>query len=165
MKWYVVHTKPRQEFRAQENLKNQGYEVFLPTCLEEKIIKRKSQYLVVPLFARYLFVQLNHQNDNFSIIRSTRGVIQLLRFGVGSEPVTVTPRIIDDLRQRVNEQMPLRSLFKKGDTIQIKEGVFQGVKGQYQKMLTSNSGDVRALLLIEILGKQQRLTVELHQIE
>jgi len=32
MKWHVIHTKVREEFRALENLQNQGFEVFLPTC-------------------------------------------------------------------------------------------------------------------------------------
>jgi hypothetical protein len=27
MKWYVIHTKAREEFRALENLQNQGFEV------------------------------------------------------------------------------------------------------------------------------------------
>jgi hypothetical protein len=28
--WHVVHTKPRAEARALENLERQGFEVFLP---------------------------------------------------------------------------------------------------------------------------------------
>ena len=37
MDWYLIHTKPRQEFRAQENLCNQGYETFFTHSLKRKI--------------------------------------------------------------------------------------------------------------------------------
>jgi transcriptional antiterminator RfaH len=36
MKWNVIHTKVREEFRALENLQAQGFEVFLPTCQVQK---------------------------------------------------------------------------------------------------------------------------------
>jgi transcriptional antiterminator RfaH len=35
MKWHVIHTKVREEFRALENLQAQGFEVFLPTSKEK----------------------------------------------------------------------------------------------------------------------------------
>jgi transcriptional antiterminator RfaH len=165
MKWYVAHTKPRQEFRAQENLQNQGYEIFLPTCLEEKIIKGQYQQVVIPLFPRYLFIQLDQQNDNFSPIRSTRGVNQLLRFGIGGEPVHVPSELIEDLRSRVSKAIPVKQLFYPGESVQIQGGPFKGFEAQYQKMLTSTSGEIRSLLLVEILGKQQALTVPIDQIK
>jgi transcriptional antiterminator RfaH len=36
MKWHVIHTKGGEEFRALENLQNQGFEVFLPTFQVKK---------------------------------------------------------------------------------------------------------------------------------
>lgn len=40
MKWHVIHAKVREEFRAFENLQNQGLEIFLPTCRVQKNINR-----------------------------------------------------------------------------------------------------------------------------
>ena len=37
MHWYLVHTKPRQEGLALENLERQGYECYLPTLPSEKL--------------------------------------------------------------------------------------------------------------------------------
>ncbi len=31
MKWHVIHTKVREDFRTLQNLQNQGFEDFLPT--------------------------------------------------------------------------------------------------------------------------------------
>jgi hypothetical protein len=41
MKWHVIHTKVREEFRALENLQAQGFEVFLPTCQVQKNSREK----------------------------------------------------------------------------------------------------------------------------
>jgi transcriptional antiterminator RfaH len=41
MKWHVIHTKVREEFRALENLQAQGFEVFLPNCeVQEKLLQQ-----------------------------------------------------------------------------------------------------------------------------
>jgi transcriptional antiterminator RfaH len=37
MQWYVIHTKPRQEQRALENLQRQGFEAWLPMIALEKV--------------------------------------------------------------------------------------------------------------------------------
>ena len=37
MHWYLVHTKPRQEKCALENLHRQGYQCYLPTIPAEKL--------------------------------------------------------------------------------------------------------------------------------
>lgn len=36
MKWHVIHAKVSVEFRALENLQDQGFEVFLLTCQVQK---------------------------------------------------------------------------------------------------------------------------------
>ena len=37
MNWYLIHTKPRQERCALNNLQWQGYECYFPTMPAEKI--------------------------------------------------------------------------------------------------------------------------------
>jgi len=37
MNWYLVHTKPRQEQCALDNLQWQGYEVYFPVMSAEKL--------------------------------------------------------------------------------------------------------------------------------
>ena len=40
-RWYLIQTKPRQEIRAQNNLKQQGYKVYCPMLSVEKILSDK----------------------------------------------------------------------------------------------------------------------------
>ncbi|MDB5729347.1 MAG: hypothetical protein JWQ00_2552, partial [Noviherbaspirillum sp.] len=52
MSWYLIQTKPKQEFRALEQLENQGYTCFLPTLQVEGLITDKLHLCIEPLFAR-----------------------------------------------------------------------------------------------------------------
>jgi transcriptional antiterminator RfaH len=67
----VIHTKVREEFRALENLQNQGFEVFLPACCVQKRYQQSLKLVTELLFARYLFIRLSDVIGNWLPIRST----------------------------------------------------------------------------------------------
>ncbi len=165
MKWYVIYTKAREEFRALENLQNQRFEVFLPTCQVQKKRDELIKLIAEPLFPRYLFIRLSDVTSNWMPIRSTRGVSQLLRFGQANHPVVMPDIIIDYLRLRCTKGEPLRELFFAGDLLQITRGPLKGLSGLFQKLQTMPEGSVRALLLVEILGSVQRLQIPLPQVK
>ena len=164
MKWHVIHTKVKEEFRALENLEAQGFEVFLPTCQVQKKQQGKIKLSTEPLFSRYLFIRLSDVSSNWFPIRSTRGVSQLLRFGALSEPVVLPDPIIDCLKQRCAKEEPLHELFNSGEMLEITEGPFKGFVGFFEKLKTLPDGISRALLLVEVLGSTQRLHLELSQL-
>ena len=72
--WYLIQTKPKQEEVASLNLINQDFEIYYP--------KTKIKDKVIALFPRYIFIQLDDKNQNWSPIRSTKGVANFVRFGV-----------------------------------------------------------------------------------
>jgi transcriptional antiterminator RfaH len=165
MKWYVIHTKVREEFRALENLQNQGYEVFLPTCQVQKKLQGKIKLTTEPLFSRYLFIRLSDVSSNWFPIRSTRGVATLLRFGISTDPVVIPDPIIDCLRQRCTLEEPLHELFKSGEILEITNGPFKGLFGFFEKLQTLPDGLSGALLLVEVLGSVQKLKIQLPQLK
>ncbi len=164
MKWHVIHTKVREEFRALENLQAQGFDVFLPTCQVQKKLQGKIQVATEPLFPRYLFIRLSDVTSNWYPIRSTRGVSQLLRFGNSIEPVEITEAIVDCLRQRCVKEEPLHELFKPGEMIEITQGPFKGCVGFFEKLQTLPDGLSRAMLLVELLGSVQKIQIQLSQL-
>ncbi len=165
MKWYVIHTKVREEFRALENLEAQSFEVFLPTCQVQKISQGKIMLSTEPLFSRYLFIRLSDVTSNWFPIRSTRGVSQLLRFGTSTDPVVLPDSIIDCLKVRCRTDEPLHELFKKGELLEITQGPFKGLTGFFEKLQTLPDGLSRAMLLVEVLGSVQRLRIQLPQLK
>ena len=160
MAWYLVHTKPRQEARALENLQRQQYPCLLPMLLAERIRQRRLTRVEEPLFPRYLFIELG-QDVNWSPIRSTLGVSNLVRFG--GTAAKVPPAVIEALRHEQAErlaQAPSRPLFRPGDRVHITSGPFAGL----QAVFDMPDGEARALVLVELLGKQARLPLEVTQI-
>ena len=150
MHWYLVHTKPRQEKCALDNLHRQGYECYLPTLPSEKIRQGLLMVSDEPLFPRYLFIRLGHGDSakSWAPIRSTKGVSRLVSFGI--EPARVDDCLIELLRmQEASVQTEPERLFNPGERVRLIDGVFAGIEGIY-KMTDRES---RVMVLIEILSK------------
>jgi len=147
--WYVVHTKPRQEARALENLQNQGFTCFLPTMQVQKLRNQKVQTIIEPMFSRYLFIQLDDTTQNWSPIRSTLGVSKLVSFG--PQPAKVPLEFIALLQDAPPET--LERMFVPGDDVQIAKGPLQGLEGKY----VAHDGETRAFVLVDLLGQPQKL--------
>jgi len=148
--WYVVQTKPRQEARALEQLQAQGYVCFLPTLQVERIRRARLHTVTEPLFARYLFVQLNAGSDNWSPIRSTRGVANMVRFG---DCYATLPN--DCIAQLRAAPPALKAAFAPGEQVIVTSGPFAGLGGIFQMA----DAHERAMVLIDLLSQPQKLTL------
>lgn len=154
MHWYLVHTKPRQERCALENLYRQGYECYLPTFPSEKLRQGLLTVSNEPLFPRYLFIRLGQgvSAKSWAPIRSTKGVSRLVSFGV--EPARVDDSLIELLRmQEASAHKEPERLFKQGERVHLTEAPFSGLEGIYQLA----EGERRVIVLIEMLSKQVRV--------
>jgi transcriptional antiterminator RfaH len=147
--WYLVQTKSRQEFRALQQLENQGYTCFLPTLKVEKLVRGKLEATVEPLFSRYLFIRLDSIASRWAPIRSTRGVSNLV--SLGGRYATLPDLCIEALKDE--PEMAPRRLFNPGERVSIVRGPFAGLEGIYQL----SDGDSRALVLIELMNQPQKL--------
>lgn len=147
--WHLIQTKPRQEFRALEQLQNQGFTCFLPTLKVEKVVRGKMDTCIEPLFSRYLFIRLSAVNCNWSPIRSTRGVSKMVAFG--GRFATLPDACVDAL-QGVPQIQPQR-LFEPGERVAVTHGPFAGLEGIYQL----SDGEARALVLIDLMNQPQKL--------
>ena len=161
MDWYLIHTKPRQEKLALDNLARQGYVCYLPCLACEQ--RRAAGVVLVdePLFPRYLFIQLDRAAEakSWCPIRSTRGVSRLVCFG--NQLALVDERLIETLRQREIHlcQPPVR-LLNSGDHVGFSGGAFAGLEAVYQ----NSDGESRALVLIELLSRPQIVRVDVHRL-
>ncbi|RCS57438.1 transcription termination/antitermination NusG family protein [Parvibium lacunae] len=163
MTWYVIYSKPKQERIALENLCRQGYEACCPLLTREKTQRGKLVTVQEPLFPRYLFVQLqaSFSSKAWSPIRSTIGVVDLLWFG--DRPAQIDEALLQRLLSYTAQQT--QPLAMPGQTLPIMAGPLKGLSGEYQGIVTAPSGEQRALLLIELLGKQQRVPLPLAQLK
>ncbi len=164
-RWYLLASKPRDEERAHLNLENQGYTTYLPMVKREHRRSGKSAIKTEPLFPRYLFIQLDRENDNWAPIRSTYGVSGLVGFGSRqTNYIPIPDSVIQQLKAHEDEnglhQLEKATWFNKGDCVTITSGPFAEINGVF----VMDDGLHRSMVLIEMLGKQQHITVESAQL-
>ena len=149
--WLLIYTKPHQEERAKENLENQGNEVFLPMVASEKT-KQPQSFSLKPMFPRYLFTKFTVENNNWTYIKSTRGVSYIVVFG---DNFTEVPNsVMGYLKSKVDDNDVLklqttRNKFQKGDELVIKQGVLQGKDATFLSM----SGKDRVRVLMSLMNR------------
>lgn len=162
--WYVVHTQPQKEDLAVMHLRNQSYDVFLPKCHQVRHHARKKTVVLRPLFPRYLFISLNLVVQPWLSIESSRGVSYLLRRRNG-EPIPMPEGVVERMKEAQSAQqevVPLSSLalFRQGERLEIVEGSFVGNTAIYEKMTEGE----RVQLLLNILGREVRIALSVHQV-
>ena len=147
--WYLIKTKPRQEKTAILNLENQKYTTYCPIV----IINNKQ----VVLFPGYIFIHLDNKKENWSPIRSTKGVINFVRFGLNY--AKVPNNIIKFLKsnQLINKEKLINlNNFKPGDKVQITDGTFKNCVAIFK----SSRSEDRVILLMNLLGQQQSVKIK-----
>lgn len=160
--WYLIFTKPRQENLARENLERQGFITYLPLAKQTR--RRNGRYIksIEPYFPRYLFIQLNTETDNWSPIRSTVGVVQMVRFG--GVPAVVPDELVTCLKENDDPdglQKLVRQDLSPGDKVEIINGPFAGYQGIYQQ----RKGSERVAVLLDIVGKTAAVTLSAHDLQ
>jgi transcriptional antiterminator RfaH len=151
LSWHLVHTKPRGEVRSLENLERQGFEVFLPMITLQKVRRGKLTSVTEPMFSRYLFIRTTTLVQDLSLVRSTLGVIQLVRFG------TVPAKVPNDWVESMRLQPAVHEkLFNAGDKLLIGNGMLKGLDAIY----VQPDGETRAMVLINLLSKPHVVSYE-----
>jgi len=155
--WYLVHCKPREDDRALENLERQGFQCYRPILAIEQCRLSRKRVADRSLFPGYIFIQLDHVRDNWALIRSTRGVIQLVRFG--NYPVRVADAVIERIRIRLSSA-EAEPYLRTGEHVRITGGAFS----QLEAIFIANDGDRRVILLLNILQTDQALSFPLESV-
>lgn len=149
-RWYLVQCKPRQDFRAFENLQNQGYECLLPTQKVERLRNGQWSHQEEPLFPGYLFIELDTLQDNWVPIRSTRGVSKIVSFG--SHPLSVSESVIS--RLRIIQPAPPTAI-KAGDQVRVS---YQD-SDYLEAIFVAKDGTERVLILLTLMHREIKVSI------
>lgn len=157
-KWYLVFCKPRQEERAKTNLFNQGIEAFYPKLTTETLVKGRRVVKSAALFPNYLFVCLDSQNDNFSVVKNTRGISGFVSYGATYQvaPVKLINILKTNCSHTSESKMP-----KAGDVVNINNNSFNSIDAIYKEP----DGDMRSILLVNLLSTQIEMSVDNKEIK
>ena len=157
MEWYVVRTKPHQENTVESSLTRVGIEVLCPRIKEQRVIRRKLQQVVSPLFPGYLFAKC----PSFRLrgVQYAKGVRELVSFGTG--PVVIRDEIVHEICQRLDGAgiafVP-PPIFVRGDVVRIRKGPLSGLEAIFEREMV---GQQRAVLLMKMLACQMRVVLDM----
>jgi len=157
--WFAIRTKTRQETVARDQLQYQGFEVYLPLANTRIVHARKVSWQPRPFFAGYLFAHLSKEQQRWTTIRSTIGVMAPVSFGHFYPPVPDAAiqllRSYHDEHGYITVDSKPAVPFQSGDRVQLHDGSLKGLEGVFVEM----RGTDRALVLLDWMqGKMRLLT-------
>ncbi len=155
--WYAVNTQPRAEHTASFHLNRQGFQTYLPTYLKRRRHARRADTVAAPFFPRYLFVAIDVATQRWRSINSTIGVSHIV--STGDMPAPVPDQIIAELKKSENEHGLIelkRPRFSPGDKVTVLDGAFADYGGIFE----AETDEKRVAILLELLGRKVRVSLD-----
>ena len=157
LSWHLIHTHPRQETRAETNLRSLNIETYVPMYKKVRFnqITGKSACEYRALFPRYVFARFKI-NDMYHKVRFTRGVQDLVRFD--ARPAIVDEEIIDLIRSRQETESVIKiEEFHAGERVVIRNGPFERLAAVFQRQ---TSDAARVVLLLDSVSYGAHVIVD-----
>ena len=149
-RWYAVNCLSNREHLAAAQLRNQGFEVFLPCRLITRRHARKFDTVLRPLFPGYLFVRLDLDRHRWRSVNGTLGVVRLV--GPSEAPSPAPFGAIEAIKHACDDLGVLRANedLAPGDAVLVAFGPFADLIGKLERL--DSAGRIRVLL--ELMGRR-----------
>jgi transcription antitermination factor NusG len=152
MRWYVVHTRSRQEKALASDLLAKGVDYFLPLVTEMRYYGRRKFRVEVPLFSGYLFLK-GTVEQTYMAERTDRvaKVIKVADQGALERELAM-------IGEALARGAPLRACdgLREGTMAEVTSGPFKGITGLIERGVSHN----RLLLHVGLIGKAAVLEIE-----
>lgn len=160
VEWYAIRTNPKEEERADINLRTWQVQTFAPK-LRELCSGYGGRYVSKPLFSSYIFARFNARKQLHNI-KYTRGVQNVVSFG--DRPIPIDDKVIDLIKDRIGEDgfIKLGEELKYGDKVTIKFGPLKSLVGIFEKRIKETE---RVKILLDAVSYQSHLLIDREMIE
>jgi transcriptional antiterminator RfaH len=156
--WYAIHTHPKQEYRAEGNLKALDVETFLPRVRDCRFneFTNEPSYFIKPLFPGYLFVRFA-LNSMLHKVRFTRGVHSVVC--IGNDPAPIDDRVIEIIAAQIDATgfVKIGADLEPGARVLIQAGPFKGLTGIFER--EASAAD-RIKILLDCISFEARVEVD-----
>ena len=159
-RWYVVHTLPLAEARAEGQLHRQGFRTFQPKRRKTVRHARKISTVEAPFFPRYLFIVLDRARHQWRSVNGTFGVSRLVMRGDQPHPV---PRgVVEALIAAADACgiLQLASKLQGGGPVRLMAGPF----AEQLAILDELDDSRRVRVLVDILGRQVAIMTDANNV-
>lgn len=156
-KWWVAHTKSRNEKALAHDMVNRDINYFLPMSWNVRRKSRRTIKSLLPLFSGYIFF-CGDEIKRIEILKTNR-IANLIE-------VADQQQFIADLVQiervlRTGETLIPHKYLKKGQKCRIIAGPLLGIQG----IIVNIKGQTRLVLQVDILGQAASVEIEIDMIE
>ncbi|MBN2589537.1 MAG: UpxY family transcription antiterminator [Sedimentisphaerales bacterium] len=156
-KWWVAHTKSRNEKALAHDMVNRDINYFLPMSWNVRRKSRRTIKSLIPLFSGYIFF-CGDEAKRIEILKTNR-IANLIE-------VVDQQQFIDDLVQiervlRTGEVLIPHKYLRKGQKCRIIAGPLLGIQG----IIVSIKGHTRLVLQVDMLGQAASVEIEIDMIE
>ena len=147
-RWFLAHTLPKSECKAEMHLRAQGFRTYLPHINKTVRHARQFRNVRAPLFPRYIFLILDLSRDRWLSVRSTVGVSSL--FTSEGRPVPVPEGIVEALIEHSEGNVTSMDVgLTTGQAVRIVSGPFANLVGTLDRLDAAG----RTRVLLDIMGK------------
>lgn len=176
LQWYILKVAFNREDSIRDalqkriglsKLKDQFGEILIPTedvveftrAGKRRIVKKK-------LYPGYLMIQMSVNDDSWFLVRETPGIGDFT--GSGGKPTPMDGPDVDRILKLVHpdaeEEQVLKTTipFRHGDRVRVKEGNFQNLEGEVDKVDGANG---RLTVIIGIFGRSTPVELNHWQVE
>jgi transcription elongation factor/antiterminator RfaH len=159
--WFVIHTKPRDEYRVKNHFQGMEIETLLPLYENFQYSHGRMSRVINPLFPNYLFARLDLERHYYKV-KWTRGVNRIL--GAGNEPIPISETVTQMLKDRMGGDGTVKLLedLQEGDLVQITSGPLKDFIGIFQNRLSSGE---RVKILVNLIGIEVPVQISRFQIK
>jgi transcriptional antiterminator RfaH len=156
-RWWVAHTKPRQEKSLARQLLAKKVGFFLPQMDRSRRVRGKTVHSYSPVFASYLFVYGSEEERVDSL--STNRVVQMLR----TEDQDGLHRDLQQVRRLTESGLPLypESKLEPGTPVRIVKGSLTGLTGE----VITRQGRHRFQVSVDFIQKGVSVELEADALE
>ncbi|WP_354088656.1 transcription termination/antitermination NusG family protein [Brevundimonas faecalis] len=172
--WYVVVTQAHQERHARYQLEQQGFRVYLPMVPPPARARARNGIAPAPrpLIPRYLFIEMDLDQDRWRAVYSTYGVTEVITRGTGetARPCPIPASFIEATKSREvnglvvlqrprndNETAPKSAArFKRGQRLRL-----AGQTADYDVIFDEMVDGDRAAVVFTLLGRDSRQIIAL----
>jgi transcription antitermination factor NusG len=159
--WFAVQTRPRHEKRVRLGLQEKGVRTFLPLYREKRQWTDRQQWVELPLFSHYVFVQIPVAAESRVRVLRTSGVVRFA--GVPGCGTPVPDEQIANLQGIVDRRIPLapHEFIKVGERVRIRGGALNGIAG----IIAAIKNDRSLVVSVDLIQKSIAIRIDGFEVE
>jgi transcriptional antiterminator NusG len=161
LSWFAVQTRPRHEKKVSLGLLEKGVRTFLPLYRERRQWTDRQQWIELPLFSHYVFVQIPLTATSRVSVLRTSGV---LRFAGAPWCGTPVPdEQIENLQAITDRRIPLapHEFIKVGERVRIRGGALNGIVG----IIAAIKNDRSLVVSVDLIQKSIAIRIDGFEVE